>query len=516
MPLPAGFAIELDPHAREIAAGLWWGGQPGRVLRLTADGRAAWEQVRCGPVRTRAEGLLARRLTDAGIAHPLAPHLGDPPDLTVIVPVRDRAAALDRCLAGLASAFPVLVVDDASADELGILAVAAKHHARVVRLSENRGPGGARNAGVQHVMSELVAFVDSDTAPDASALVGLAAHLADPLVVAAAPRVVPVGPRGYRAQRSPLDLGTTPGRVTRYGRVSYVPSAVLVLRRKVLLEAGGFDPGLRVGEDVDLVWRLVERGHRVRYDPNVRVPHEEPAGWPATLARRYRYGTSAAPLGQRHPDSLAPLLVSPWLGATVGAMIARRPVLAAGAFAGAWCSQANALRRSDVPRAGLTRALADGVRQTWLGVGRCATQFAAPLLVAVAVHGRGGNRLVALSLLLGPALTDWYTGGGGDPVRYTIGHLADDMAYGAGVLAGCARLRTFTPLRPRLTNRRRRWPIVVRIGSRGPAASEEAAAEVGVQRARRGIRTRRHASRTTPPLSPSSASRRTPRAAGRT
>lgn len=458
LPLPEGFEVELDPDARELTPGLWWGGRPARVLRLTEDGRAAWDQLCRGPVRTRAEGLLARRLTDAGIAHPVPPQCAEPPDLTVIVPVRDRAAALDRCLTGLGSAFPVLVVDDASADELGVRAVAAAHGARVLRLADNRGPGGARNAGVRHATSEVLAFVDSDTVPDPAALAALAAHLADPLVVAAAPRIVPVGPRGYRAQRSPLDLGTRPGGVTRYGRVSYVPSAVLVLRRGALLDADGFDPALRVGEDVDLVWRLVDRGHRVRFDPSVHVPHEEPAGWAPTLARRFRYGTSAAPLGQRHPESVAPLLISPWLGATVIAVLARRPVPAAAAFAGAWCSQAYSLRRADVPRAGLTRALAEGVRQTWLGAGRFGTQFAAPLLVAVAVGGRGGNRVAALSLLLGPSLTDWYAGRRGDPVRYTLAHLADDIAYGGGVLAGCARLRTFTPLRPRLTNRRRRWP----------------------------------------------------------
>jgi mycofactocin system glycosyltransferase len=452
-PLPIGFGVELDPDARELAPGLWWGGQPGRVLRLTAGGRTAWEQLRGGPVRTRAEGLLARRLTDAGIAHPLPPQPPPAPDLTVIVPVHDRVAAFDRCLAGLGTAFPVVAVDDASADEFGVRAVAAGHGARVLRLPDNRGPGGARNAGVQQVTTELVAFVDSDTVPDAAALVALAGQLADPLVVAAAPRIVPVGPGGYRARRSPLDLGAKPGRVTRYGRVSYVPSAVLVCRRAALL-----DPTLRVGEDVDLIWRLVERGFRVRYDPAVRVAHEEPATWPAILARRYRYGTSAAPLGQRHPESVAPLLISPWLGATVVALLARRPAPAAAAFAGAWCSQARALRQADVPRAGLTAALADGVRQTWLGAGRWATQFAAPLLVALAVRGRRGTRLAALSLLLGPALSDWCVGPRGDPVRYTVAHLADDVAYGTGVLAGCARLRTLQPLRPRLINRRRQWP----------------------------------------------------------
>ena len=39
------------------------------------------------------------------------------------------------------------------------------------------------------------------------------------------------------------------------------------MRRAALEQLGGFAEDLRFGEDVDLVWRLVEAGHRVRYDP---------------------------------------------------------------------------------------------------------------------------------------------------------------------------------------------------------------------------------------------------------
>ena len=40
--------------------------------------------------------------------------------------------------------------------------------------------------------------------------------------------------------------------------------------------ASGFDADLRVGEDVDLVWRLVDAGWSVRYQPSVTVFHREP------------------------------------------------------------------------------------------------------------------------------------------------------------------------------------------------------------------------------------------------
>ncbi|MGH8862664.1 MAG: mycofactocin biosynthesis glycosyltransferase MftF, partial [Jatrophihabitantaceae bacterium] len=60
--------------------------------------------------------------------------------------------------------------------------------------------------------------------------------------------------------------------------------------------------------------------------------------------------------------------------------------------------------------------------------------------------------LAAASLLLGPPLTAW----AGDreplgPARFVAGNLADEIAYGSGVWAGCARARTTVPVRPVVT-----------------------------------------------------------------
>lgn len=63
------------------------------------------------------------------------------------------------------------------------------------------------------------------------------------------------------------------------------------------------------------------------------------------------------------------------------------------------------LRAHDVPDAGVVRAMATAVRQTWLGCGRYGTQFAAPLLAALLVPGgrrRWSRRAAVASLLLGP------------------------------------------------------------------------------------------------------------------
>jgi len=101
-------------------------------------------------------------------------------------------------------------------------------------------------------------------------------------------------------------------------------------------------------------------------------------------------------------------------------------------------------------------AMLDGTRQTWLGVGRYACQYGMPVLAAVLVAPGGtspvrrwARRAAAASLLLGPPLTAWSARRSSlDPVRYVLGHLADDVAYGTGVWSGALRARSLAPVRP--------------------------------------------------------------------
>lgn len=57
--------------------------------------------------------------------------------------------------------------------------------------------------------------------------------------------------------------------------------------------------------------------------------------------------------------------------------------------------------------------------------------------------------MAAASLLLGPALTTWWSRRPAlDPLRFVLGQLADDIAYTSGGWLGCVRSRTVIPVRP--------------------------------------------------------------------
>ncbi len=320
---PKGSRVDLDRSVRTFRDGtVLVGGHPGRVITLSPEGASALRSLLTDGTGTTATARLADRLVTSGMAHPRpadAPTRTAERSLTVVVPVHDRSDLLDRCLQSLGSAAPVVVVDDASHDPAAVAEVCRRHRARLLVRSSNGGPATARNDALATIDTELVAFVDSDCTVTEGWLERLAWLFDDPDIAAVAPRVrpQPSGPTlgrsalaRFSGARSPLDLGPVPSEVGPDRLVRYVPSAALVVRRSALGE--GFDAGLRVGEDVDLVWRLVAEGWRVRFQPDVEVFHREPTSWKGWLARRYRYGTSAGALSSRHPGRLAPVELRPW------------------------------------------------------------------------------------------------------------------------------------------------------------------------------------------------------------
>jgi mycofactocin system glycosyltransferase len=464
--LPEGFGLALDPRLRRFREGtVLAGGRPGRVLTLSPAGTSALDALVAGDLPDHATRLLAGRLVRAGMAHPRRPRGDGPgvspppsPSVTVVVPARDRVDALGRCLASLGTGQPVLVVDDASTDPGAVADTCRAFDARTVRREVNGGPGAARTTAVALVDTELIAFVDSDCTVPEGWLDDLIWRFADPTVGAVAPRVRPARPVGtgdavldrFARAHGPLDLGPDEGEVGPDRAVRYVPTAALVVRRTALDAVGGFAPGMRVGEDVDLVWRLVGSGWSVRYVPSVSVAHDEPERWKGVLARRFTYGTSAAPLARRHPGRLAPveLRPRPLLGSL--ALLAGRPALAAAVVATSAVPLARTVRPLGIPAGQAWRWSAGGTGWTLVGLGRAVTMLAWPGLLALAATGRRGRRAAAV-LLAVPPTVDWVRRRPElDLPRWVVASVADDIAYGAGVWTGCLREHTLGPLLPTL------------------------------------------------------------------
>lgn len=459
--LPNGFMIRLRADLIRADDATFVGGSPlravrlsGRALRLLAGDRLT--------VNGRASATLARRLLDGNLADPQLDGINVAgTDVTVVVPVRDRPEQLDRCLRSL-SPLAVVVVDDASRDPRAVAAVARRHGARLVALGRNVGPAGARNAGLATVDTPLVGFVDSDVVVGSSTLLALARHFGDPSVALVGPRVVgkatgahPAWFERYDAAAGSLDLGGTGGQVRPGAAVGWLPSACLVGRVKLL--DGGFDPSLRVGEDVDLVWRLVEAESIVRYDPGL-VAHHEIRGTPgAWLARKFVYGTGGADLARRHGGKCAPAALPVLSAVGAAALLQRRwwslPVAVAtvAVSAGSLRSRLRVSSSRGVLAARLSaRGLGWAVRQ------ECALLLRHwwPVSAVGAVLSPAIRRALATALIVDMAVFS-FERAGVDPITALVARRLDDLAYGAGLWWGALRGCSVRCLLPRITSSKR-------------------------------------------------------------
>jgi GT2 family glycosyltransferase len=142
-----------------------------------------------------------------------------------------------------------------------------------IRLRENRGVAGGRNAGVEASTGDVVMFLDDDGwFPDA----GLAEHVADrfgadPRLAVLAFRIVdPTGGPGMR-WHSPRVGG---GDQARSSAVTTFIGAGFAVRKSAFLEAGGLPEAFFFAhEESDLAWQLIERGYTVEYDADATMCH---------------------------------------------------------------------------------------------------------------------------------------------------------------------------------------------------------------------------------------------------
>lgn len=470
--IPECTALCLDAGTRRLDGGRTLiGGSPLRLLRLTDAGAHIVDDLAAGsPVgRDASRQKLARRLLDAGVVHPVVAKervsTDEPaprPTVTLVIPVKDHTADLAELLANH-DLLPeqIVVVDDASADPAAVEAVVRPlgDRARLHRRSESGGPGVARNDGWGLADTDLVAFLDADVLPTQGWIDGLLPHFDDPTVGAVAPRVHARAGEGglldrYEARRSPLDLGANPANVAAGRRVSYLPSAAILYRTSVLKTLGGFDPTLRIGEDVDLLWRTVAAGYTVRYEPAACVSHRNRGSWPALARQRFVYATSAAALEARHPGSLAPVELDAWSALAWTLPVAggvRGAVAGAAVAAGTTAALARKLS-GRVERPGNEALRLAGAGNMWAGrwLGRATSRAWLPLALAGSVRSRRIRRATTAALVV-PALLDWRDSRPDvDLVRWVAVSALDDVATCAGAWTGCWRQRSWRSLLPRL------------------------------------------------------------------
>ena len=234
------------------------------------------------------------------------------PTVSIIVPTFNRRDRLKRLLLRLEQAhsagarFEVVVtVDGATDGTLDMLARLRTGYPLRALTQPNRGPAAARNRAMAAAHGDVLLFLDDDVVPTEGLIeCHRNVHRKHPAGVAIGPMLAPPG----RAMapwlqweaatlRKFYDAMAT-GRKTPTPRVFYTGNASV--RREHALAAGGFDESFTRAEDVELAYRLADRGLRFFFLPAAAVLHEPDRTFQSWLRVPYEYGRHAVLMDQGH------------------------------------------------------------------------------------------------------------------------------------------------------------------------------------------------------------------------
>jgi len=360
------------------------------------------------------------------------PALSEYPKVSVVVCAYNAESTMAACLDSLQQlrypAYEVVVIDDGSTDRTGW--IADQYEGVHVVHQENLGLSAARNVGIAASTGEIIAFTDSDCVVDPDWLHYLVAtFLSSGQPAVGGPNLAPpedslVATCVAASPGGPLHV------LLNDEEAEHIPGCNMAFRREVLEEIGGFDPIYRAaGDDVDLCWRLQERGYRIGFSPAAMVWHFRRNTVKAYVGQQRGYGKAEGLLYFRHPQRFNALGYSRWRGRIYGGIYSlftslfslRRPVIYGGVFGRGlfqtlyqppssflsylpftleWSAAAAALMLYALVRGGWAWLGTAPLLLTWVGC--LAAALRAP--VDARADNLRGRLLIALLTFLGPLL----------------------------------------------------------------------------------------------------------------
>jgi glycosyltransferase involved in cell wall biosynthesis len=240
--------------------------------------------------------------------------------VSVIIPTRNRAKLLNKCLAKLLPQVDqkdeVIVVDNASRDITKKIVSSYKEKSPIKYLFEpSIGPSFARNLGISKAKGEILAFLDDDCMV-ASDWLGQIKTICENEQKKSRHYVYQGKIRHYFLKQNLLSKiffqqnklrfqQIKKSRAWRTGKyINYLNTGFFFLNKSVL---DGLDYVFDtktfpfVGEERDLAYRLQLAGYSIIYTPQVKVVHikEEPT-LPKSFKTAFRYGRAQGILEQRY------------------------------------------------------------------------------------------------------------------------------------------------------------------------------------------------------------------------
>src|SRR5262249_17374393 len=247
------------------------------------------------------------------------------PRVSVVVCTHNGARTIRDCLDGLGKleypSFEVIVVDDGSTGTTA--RIVARYGFRLIR-TRHRGLSHARNVGFQAATGEIVAYVDDDAWPDPHWLTYLADTFSKTTHAGVGgPNLAPPN-RGDVAECVANAPGGPLHVLVSDREAEHIPGCNMAFRKACLQAIGGFDVQLRTaGDDVDVCWRLEQRGWSLGFNAAAMVWHLRRNSVRAYWRQQVGYGRAEALLERKWPQKYNTAGHLAWRGRVYGRGLTR-------------------------------------------------------------------------------------------------------------------------------------------------------------------------------------------------
>jgi glycosyltransferase involved in cell wall biosynthesis len=244
------------------------------------------------------------------------------PRISVVVCAYNGDQLIEKCLTSLEGCgYPdleIIVCNDGSTDRTA--EIARSFACRVLDLPRV-GLGSARNAGLAAATGEIIAFMDADAFCHPEWPFYLALSLEDDNVVATGGPNYPVPGARLVERAVSLSPGGPVEVLLSDDRAEHVPGCNMAFRAATLEEIGGFDPVYTAaGDDVDVCWKVLDRGLEVAFAPAAQVRHHRRDTVRRYLRQQLGYGRAERVLTRRHPHHFSRMGQARWRGFIYGGL----------------------------------------------------------------------------------------------------------------------------------------------------------------------------------------------------
>lgn len=224
---------------------------------------------------------------------------------SIVIPAYNEEACIGNCInairCGSVAPYEIIVADGFSED--CTVEIAKKHGCKVV-MNQRRHAAGGRNAGIKAARGDVIVFIDADCVPandwleeivkafETEDIDGLGTYI----------EPAPTSNRyeqfwGRLSLQIMMSYGNTPYYVTEKTLNTAFITASCAYKRRLLYKIKGFSNYFaNNAEDIDLCWRALDAGAKLKYVPSAKIIAHSPQNLKGICKKSFRNGISSSKL----------------------------------------------------------------------------------------------------------------------------------------------------------------------------------------------------------------------------